>query len=200
MAQKPVLRGEVVKWARVRCARGQCRERRHGRPRSRNALSDITPHGQPSPSLGFVSGGLCSSSGCRQFAHSAPLAGVEEARPPRPTPASPQHAHLGLGEPSVDCVCFALVWPHRRGIWGQGVKTWLCIHGARMLWTIVDLQRRLRCRCHGFVALAVPKGPWRTKCGLRVFGLRLASPTRHLGPRSENLALHTRCAHVMDHS
>ena len=70
----------------------------------------------------------------------------------------PSQCQRGPGEPSVDCGCFALVWPHRRGIWGQGVKTWLCIHSARMLWTIVDLQRRLRCRCHGFVALGSTKG------------------------------------------
>ena len=42
------------------------------------------------------------------------------------------------------------------------MKTWLCIHGARMLWIIVDLQRR-----YGVVVMvsrpsAVPKGPWRT--------------------------------------
>ena len=36
-------------------------------------------------------------------------------------------------------VCFALVWPHRRGIGGQGVETRLCIHGACALWTSVDL-------------------------------------------------------------
>ena len=174
----------------------------------------------------------------------------------------PRQCQRGPGEPSVDCVCFALVWPHRRGIWGQGVKTWLCIHGARMLWTIVDLQRRLRCRCHGFVALgsakwalesqlwivcvlpwfgltdgamgakewklgfaytvrarygpvltssddsgvvvmvsrpsAVPNEPWRANCELRVFCLGLASPTGHWGPRSESMALHTRCVRVMD--
>ena len=70
----------------------------------------------------------------------------------------PRQCQRGPGEPSVDCVCLAFVWPHRRGIWGQGVETWLCIHGARMLWTIVDLQRRLRCRCHGFAALGSAKG------------------------------------------
>ena len=33
---------------------------------------------------------------------------------------------------------------------------------------------------------AVPNGPWRANCGLCVFCLGLASPTRHLGPGSEN--------------
>ena len=32
------------------------------------------------------------------------------------------------------------------------------MHGSRMLWIIVDLQRRLRCRCHGFAALGSAKG------------------------------------------
>ena len=45
---------------------------------------------------------------------------------------------MSPGEPAVNCVCFALVWPHRRGIGGQGVKTRLCIHGACALWTSVD--------------------------------------------------------------
>ena len=47
---------------------------------------------------------------------------------------------MHCGEPSMDCVCLAFVWPHRRGIWDQGVETWLCILGAHMLWAIVDLQ------------------------------------------------------------
>ena len=38
--------------------------------------------------------------------------------------------HMSPGEPTMNCVRFALVWPHRRGIGGQGVKTWRCIHGA----------------------------------------------------------------------
>ena len=46
---------------------------------------------------------------------------------------------MSPGEPTVNCVCFALVWPHRRGIGGQGVKAWRCIHGACALWTSVDL-------------------------------------------------------------
>ena len=45
---------------------------------------------------------------------------------------------------------------------------------------------------------AVPNGPWRANCELRVFCLGLASPTGHWGPRSENLALHARRVRVMD--
>ena len=44
-----------------------------------------------------------------------------------------------------------------------------------MLWTIVDLQRRLRCRCHGFVALGSAKGALENQvwivCVLPWFGL-----------------------------
>ena len=173
-------------------------------------------------------------------------------------------APLGSAKWAIESVCLALVWPHRRGIGGQGVKTWCCIHGACALWASDGLYRRPRCRCHVFAPLgsakwvlesqlwiacvlpwfgltdgamgakewklgfaytvrarygpvltssddsgvvvmisrpsAVPNEPWRANCELRVFCLGLASPTRHLGPRSENLALHTRCANVMDHS
>ena len=45
---------------------------------------------------------------------------------------------------------------------------------------------------------SVPNGPWRANCGLRVFYLSLVSPTGHWGPRSESMALHTRCVCVMD--
>ena len=40
---------------------------------------------------------------------------------------------------NCECVCFTLVWPHQRGIGGQGVKAWRCMHEACALWTSVDL-------------------------------------------------------------
>ena len=64
----------------------------------------------------------------------------------------PRQCQKGPGEPSVDCMCFALVWPHRRGIWGQGVKTRLCARDACMMLASIDLWRRFRCRCHGLAA------------------------------------------------
>ena len=81
---------------------------------------------------------------------------------------------MGPGEPTVDCVCFALVWPHRRGIWGQGVKIGFAYAVRARYGPVLTSSDD-----SGVVVMvshpsAVPNEPWRANCELRVFRLSLA--------------------------
>ena len=88
-----------------------------------------------------------------------------------------RQCQMGPGEPTVDFVCFILVWPNRRGIWGQGVKMGVAYAVRARYGPVLTFSE-----VSGVVVMvlspsAVPNGFWRANCGLCVFCLGLDSPT-----------------------